>query len=121
MIVVAGLTPAWQSILRFTKLEMGEVNRAAEVLRCGSGKVLNVGLALAALPLVPRRARAAGEITFMTWVGYDTPEAMPAYVAKYGGTPDFTIFGEEEEGQARLRQRCGVVLECWSRRSSAGA
>lgn len=49
MIVVAGLTPAWQTILRFTKLEVGEVNRAAEVLRCGSGKVLNVGLALAAL------------------------------------------------------------------------
>jgi spermidine/putrescine transport system substrate-binding protein len=61
------------------------------------------GLALAALPLVPRRARAAGEITFMTWVGYDTPEAMPAYVAKYGGTPDFTIFGEEEEGLTKMR------------------
>lgn len=49
MIVVAGLTPAWQQILRFTKLELGEVNRAAEVLRCASGKVLNVCLALAAL------------------------------------------------------------------------
>jgi len=49
VIVVAGLTPAWQQILRFTKFELGEVNRAAEVLRCASGKVLNVGLALASL------------------------------------------------------------------------
>lgn len=49
MIVAAGLTPAWQQTLRFDRLAVGEVNRAVEAHWCGSGKVLNVGLALAQL------------------------------------------------------------------------
>ena len=42
----AGLTPAWQQILVFDRLSPGEVNRAREAVWCGSGKVLNVGLAV---------------------------------------------------------------------------
>lgn len=49
MIVSLGLSPAWQQILRFEKLRLGEVNRAAEAHWCSSGKVLNVGIALAQL------------------------------------------------------------------------
>ncbi len=49
MILAAGLTPAWQQIMRFGKLQLGEVNRAAEVHWCASGKALNVGMALATL------------------------------------------------------------------------
>jgi tagatose 6-phosphate kinase len=49
VIVSAGLTPAWQQILRFNRLDVGEVNRAVEAHWCGSGKVLNVGIALAHL------------------------------------------------------------------------
>ena len=45
MILSAGLTPAWQQILVFDRLSPGEVNRAREAVWCGSGKVLNVGLA----------------------------------------------------------------------------
>jgi 1-phosphofructokinase family hexose kinase len=48
-IVAAGLSPAWQSIMRFDSLLPGEVNRAAETWRCASGKVLNVAVALRAL------------------------------------------------------------------------
>lgn len=48
-VLAAGLTPAWQQIVTFEKLHWGEVNRAQEVHWCASGKVLNVGLALAAL------------------------------------------------------------------------
>ena len=47
MIIAAGLTPAWQQIMRFERLATGQVNRAREVAWCASGKVLNVGLALA--------------------------------------------------------------------------
>jgi spermidine/putrescine transport system substrate-binding protein len=61
------------------------------------------GLALGTLPLHPRRARAEGEIMLMTWAGYDVPEAMPGYVAKYGGMPSISIFGEEEEGLQKMR------------------
>lgn len=46
MILVAGLTPAWQQIMLFDRLQPGEVNRAAEVRWCASGKVLNVAVAL---------------------------------------------------------------------------
>jgi 1-phosphofructokinase family hexose kinase len=49
VILVAGLTPAWQQILLFNQLTLGEVNRASEADWCASGKVLNVGLALAHL------------------------------------------------------------------------
>ena len=49
MILVAGLTPAWQQILSFDSFRHGEVNRAHESHWCASGKVLNVGLALARL------------------------------------------------------------------------
>ena len=45
MILSAGLTPAWQQILVFDRLCPGEVNRAREAVWCGSGKVLNAGLA----------------------------------------------------------------------------
>lgn len=49
MILAAGLTPAWQHILRFDTLRWGEVNRAAEAHWCASGKVCNAGIALAQL------------------------------------------------------------------------
>lgn len=49
MILVAGLTPAWQQIAVLDRLRVGEVNRAHEVHWCASGKVLNVGLALTQL------------------------------------------------------------------------
>ncbi len=49
MILAAGVTPAWQQIMRFERLLPGEVNRALEARWCASGKVLNVGIALAHL------------------------------------------------------------------------
>jgi tagatose 6-phosphate kinase len=49
LILAAGLTPAWQQILRFDDFRVGEVNRASDVHWCASGKVLNVGIALAHL------------------------------------------------------------------------
>lgn len=49
MILAAGLSPAWQQIVVLDSLAVGEVNRAREVHWCASGKVLNVGAALAAL------------------------------------------------------------------------
>jgi 1-phosphofructokinase family hexose kinase len=49
MILAAGLTPAWQQILAFDHVQLGEVNRAQTAAWCASGKVLNVGNALNAL------------------------------------------------------------------------
>jgi tagatose 6-phosphate kinase len=49
VIIAAGLSPAWQTIMRFERLVPGEVNRAIEVHHFASGKVLNVAVALAHL------------------------------------------------------------------------
>jgi 1-phosphofructokinase family hexose kinase len=46
VVIAAGLSPAWQQVLVFDRLEPGAVNRAREAYWCASGKVLNVGLAL---------------------------------------------------------------------------
>lgn len=45
MILSVGLTPAWQQILQFDRLVVGEVNRARATAACASGKVLNVAAA----------------------------------------------------------------------------
>ena len=59
-VVAAGLSPAWQTIMRFASLEPGEVNRAREVWRCASGKVLNVAVALSSLGTVCRAVTLLG-------------------------------------------------------------
>jgi 1-phosphofructokinase family hexose kinase len=75
-ILAAGLSPAWQQILVFDKFHTGRVNRASEVHWCGSGKVLNVAIALAqlsrgsdvecrALSVIGKRARDAIEPELM--------------------------------------------------------
>lgn len=46
MILSIGLTPAWQQILQFDRLVIGEVNRARATHACASGKVLNVAAAV---------------------------------------------------------------------------
>ena len=46
MILVAGLTPAWQQTICLGELQVGQVNRARTTHWCASGKVVNVGLAL---------------------------------------------------------------------------
>jgi len=61
------------------------------------------GLALVAVPLVPRLSRAAGDILLMTWAGWDVPEAMPSFVARHGGLPEFALMGSEEEGLQKIR------------------
>ena len=59
-VVAAGLSPAWQRIMRFASLEPGEVNRASDV-QCGaSGKVLNVAVALGALGAMSRAVTVMG-------------------------------------------------------------
>lgn len=59
-VVAAGLSPAWQVIMRFPALVPGEVNRARETRRCASGKVLNVAVALAHLGATTRAVTVLG-------------------------------------------------------------
>ena len=81
----------------------------------------SLGLASVAVPMVPGLARSAEEITYFTWAGYEIPELHPAYVEKYGGSPDVTFFAHEEEALTKLRQGyaadvahpCNTVVQRW--------
>jgi tagatose 6-phosphate kinase len=63
LILAAGLSPAWQQILRFDAFRPGEVNRARDVRWCASGKVLNVGIALAHLGASTETISLVGGVT----------------------------------------------------------
>jgi spermidine/putrescine transport system substrate-binding protein len=60
------------------------------------------GLALAAMPLSSKLARADDQATYFTWSGYDDPGFFPAYVKKYGGNPNLPIFSDEQEAFQKL-------------------
>ncbi|MDH3690289.1 MAG: extracellular solute-binding protein [Gammaproteobacteria bacterium] len=67
-------------------------------------KVLtSLGLGFAAFPLLHRSARAAQEIHYHTWSGYDVPELMGGYLEKYGGPPEFSYIATDDESFAKIR------------------
>lgn len=62
-----------------------------------------VGVGVVTFPLVRRPARAAGEIMGHTWAGYDLPELMGGYLDKYGGPPEFSYIGSDDESFEKIR------------------
>jgi 1-phosphofructokinase family hexose kinase len=60
VILVAGLSPAYQRILTFDTLRTGEVNRAQSVAECPSGKSINVAVALKSLNVPSQLFTALG-------------------------------------------------------------
>lgn len=65
----------------------------------------SVGLAMVAAPLVSRPVLAAAEEhpTLYTWGGYEVPEMHGAYIEKHGASPNFSLWGDEEEAEAKMR------------------
>lgn len=63
----------------------------------------SAGIAATMLPVVSRPARAEVNVEYFTWAGYDIPDLFPSFVEKYGETPTFSVFGEEEEALQKLR------------------
>lgn len=51
-----------------------------------------------ALPVV-----ADDSLTIFDWSGYEIPEFHPGYVEKYGDSPAFTFFGDEDEAFEKIR------------------
>ena len=60
------------------------------------------GITYSMLPLTLRSAHAAGEVHYHTWSGYDAPELFKSYVAKYGGMPEISLIGNEEDSFAKM-------------------
>ncbi len=48
-------------------------------------------------------AAAADSIVVFDWAGYEDPAFHPSYTEKFGGEPDFSFFGDEEEAFQKLR------------------
>jgi len=44
-----------------------------------------------------------GELTLFEWSGYEDPAFHPKYVEKYGDSPSFTFFGDEDEAFEKIR------------------
>ncbi|WP_315924707.1 extracellular solute-binding protein [Mesorhizobium sp. SP-1A] len=67
---------------------------------------LTMALALAASLAVSAGAIAFAEdkdLIVFDWAGYEAPGFHPKYVEKYGDSPTFSFFGEEEEAFQKIR------------------
>ena len=62
-----------------------------------------LGLTYTVAPLYSGKAHAAGEVHYHTWSGYDVPELMKSYIDKYGGPPDVSHIGSEEESFTKMK------------------
>ena len=65
----------------------------------------SVGLGTVMMPLVPGAGLASPEeqpIVY-TWGGYEAPEMHGEYIEKYGESPRFSLWGDEEEAEAKMR------------------
>ena len=62
-----------------------------------------LGVAYSVVPLFPKTARAAGEVHYHTWSGYDAEELMKGYIDKYGGMPEISHIATEEESFMKMK------------------
>ena len=71
------------------------------------------GVSLVAVPMMPRMARAASDLLYFTWAGFEIPELFPAYVEKHGA-PDAVFYGDEYEAIEKLKAgfEADVVCPC---------
>lgn len=63
----------------------------------------SVGLATITLPTGRARAASAGDLMMFTWAGYELPELHTEFVSKHGESPSFSLWGDEEEAEAKMR------------------
>ena len=62
-----------------------------------------LGVSYTVLPLASRPARAAGEVHYHTWSGYDAPDLLKPYTEKYGGMPEVSHIATEEESFTKMK------------------
>jgi len=79
------------------------------------------GLAMVAVPLVGRPARAQDQAVYFTWRVYSDPAFFPGYVQKHGANPDTAILSGDDKDLAKLRSGfafdvahpCNSGLDSW--------
>jgi spermidine/putrescine transport system substrate-binding protein len=60
-----------------------------------------IGVAYVAMPV--SRAKAAQEVHYHTWSGYDAEDLLKPYIAKYGGMPEVSHIATEEESFTKMK------------------
>ncbi len=76
--------------------KMGRISR-----REFKAGLASVGLGLTVSPLA--RAQDVEHPTCFTWSSYEVPEMHQAYIDKHGSSPNFALWGDEEEAEAKMR------------------
>jgi len=69
-----------------------------------------VGLGVVSVPALWLGAAAASPLLVFDWPGYDIPELHEPYIAKYGASPDITLFGDDEEAYLKIKAGFEVDL-----------
>ncbi len=87
-----------------------ELNRFKDMLADGQlnrrqiNQILaSVGVATVSVPMIGNRAHAESNLELFTWAVYDSPELHPAYIEKYGRTPNVSLFADNDEAILKLR------------------
>ncbi len=62
-----------------------------------------IGVTYTVMPVVSRQARAANEVHYHTWSGYDAKELLKPYIDKYGGMPEVSHIASEEESFTKMK------------------
>ncbi len=90
--------------------EMIEKAREGKLSRRQFSTLLSAtGISLLASPVFSRPAAAGDEALYFTWGGYDIPELFGQYREKHGVDPDFAVYGDSDEGLAKMR--AGYVVD----------
>ena len=63
----------------------------------------SVGIATVSVPLAGNWAHAETNLYLFTWAVYDSPELHPAYIEKYGATPNVSFFADNDEAFTKLQ------------------
>ncbi len=77
--------------------------------QCGQGRrealrmLGALGLAAVSVPMIARSARAASDLLVFDWSGYEIPELHRPYIAKYGVSPEFSIYADDEEAYVKIK------------------
>ncbi|MBT4888809.1 MAG: extracellular solute-binding protein [Rhodospirillales bacterium] len=81
--------------------------RTGQISRRELGRIMGMlGIVGVTNSIGGKMASAATEMSdramVFGWAGYDDESLWPSYVAKYGGLPRYTVWGDEEEGVTKL-------------------
>ena len=82
----------------------GEVSRRQMLKGMAAAGVLST-----TVPLLPKTAFAKQQVQLFTWGGYDDEGLYSGYIDQHGGDPEYSIFGDAEEGLQKLR--AGYVVD----------